>query len=197
MWDISTELLVQAAGAAIGYGLALILGVWLAGPTRPATALRRVAAPYLREPAIAWAAFAAVAAVVVLWWAPTPATRNPVTAGLLVLLFGLGFEALRRKTGREHPEADRHELERHARERVVHAFRALRERTAVAGTAVSRHAPALGDGGGNGTTAPPQPDPRLDQIERLARLHDTGVLDDAEFRAEKARILDTGERVGP
>ena len=67
IWGISTELLEQAAGAAIGYGLALILGVWLAGPTRPATAVRRVAAPYLREPAIAWTAFAAVAAVVMLW----------------------------------------------------------------------------------------------------------------------------------
>jgi Short C-terminal domain len=193
VWDISTELLVQAAGATIGYGLALILGVWLAGSTRPATAVRRVAAPYLREPAIAWLAFAAVAAIVVLWWAPTPATRNPATAALLVLLFGLGFEALRRKTAREFPEADRHELERRARERVVTAFHTLRERTAVAGAAVTRRAPAVGDGG-NGTTAP---DPRLDQIERLARLHDTGVLDDAEFRAEKARLLQPGsEPVG-
>ena len=196
VWDISTVLLREAAGAAIGYGLALILGVWLAGPTRPATAVRRIAAPYLREPAIAWTAFAAVAAIVVLWWQPTPATRNPVTAALLVLLFGLGFEALRRKTAREHPAADRHELERHARERVVHAFQALRERRAVAGAAVTQHALG-GDGDGNGTTAPPAPDPRLDQIERLARLHDTGVLDDAEFHSEKARILGRVERVGP
>jgi len=198
IWGISTELLEQAAGAAIGYGLALILGVWLAGPTRPAMAVRRVGAPYLREPAIAWTAFAAVAAIVMLWWEPTPATRNPVTAALLVLLFGLGFEALRRKTAREHPSADRHELERHARERVVHAFEVLRNRTATAGTAVMQRAPALGgDGAGNGTTAPPAPDPRLDQIERLARLHDTGVLDDAEFRAEKSRILGSGDPVGP
>jgi hypothetical protein len=142
-------------------------------------------------------AFAALAAVVTLWWEPTPATRNPVTAALLVLLFGLGFEALRRKTAREFPSADRHELEQHARERVTAAFRSLRERT-VAGAAVTHHAPALGgDGGGNGTPAPPAPDPRLDQIERLARLHDTGALDDGEFRAEKARILDRGgDRVG-
>lgn len=62
IWGIQTELLEQAAAAAIFYGLTLIVGVWLAGPTRPATALRRVAAPYLREPAIAYIAFAAVAA---------------------------------------------------------------------------------------------------------------------------------------
>ena len=196
VWTIETSLLEQAATAAIGYGLALILGVWLAGPTRPATAVRRVAAPYLREPAIAWTAFAAVAAVVVLWWAPTPATRNPITAVMLVVLFGLGFEALRRKTAREFPTADRHELERRTRERVTAAFRARRDRTAVAGAAVSHHAPApAGDGVGNGTSAPPVPDPRLDQIERLACLRDTGALDDAEFRTEKARILG-GEPVG-
>jgi hypothetical protein len=200
IWPIETRLLEQAASAAIFYGLALIVGVWLAGPTRPATAIRRVTAPYLREPAIAYTAFAAVAAIVVLWWAPTPAMRNPVTAALLVLLFGLGFEGLRRKAAREHPAADRHELERHARERVSHAFHALRERTAARGGSVAQRAPAVGDGrGGNGTTAPPTtPDPRLDQLERLARLHDTGVLDDSEFRAEKAHLLDrSGERVSP
>ena len=198
IWTIETRLLEQAASAAIFYGLALIVGVWLAGPTRPATAIRKVTAPYLREPAIAYGAFAAVAAIVVLWWAPTPAMRNPVTAILLVLLFGLGFEGLRRKAAREHPTADRHELEQHARERVAHAFQALRERTAAGGGAVVRRASAVGhDRAGNGTSAPPAAvDPRLDQLERLAHLHDTGVLDDGEFRAEKARLFDrTGERV--
>jgi hypothetical protein len=194
IWTIETRLLEQAASAAIFYGLALIVGVWLAGQTRPATAIRRVAAPYLREPAIAYTAFVAVAAIVVLWWAPTPAMRNPVTAVLLVLLFGLGFEGLRRKAAREHPSADRHELERHARERVAGAFRAVRTRAATgAGAVVQRR--SAPDPAGNGTTAP---DPRIDQLERLAHLHDTGALDDSEFRAEKARIFDRGaERVSP
>jgi hypothetical protein len=195
IWGIQTELLEQAAAAAIFYGLTLIVGVWLAGQTRPATALRRVAAPYLREPAIAYIAFAAVAAIVVLWWAPTPAMHNPATAALLVLLFGIGFEGLRRKAAREHPTADRHELEQRMRERVSGAFQALRARTAAGAGAVVQRArpPALA---GNGTTAPP--DPRIDQLERLAHLHDTGVLDDNEFRAEKARLLDrTGESVSP
>ena len=198
IWTIETRLLEQAASAAIFYGLTLIVGVWLAGSTRPATAIRRVTAPYLREPLIAYTAFAAVAAIVVLWWAPTPAMRNPVTAALLVLLFGLGFEGLRRKAAREHPDADRHELERHARERVAHAFHALRERTAAGGGAVVQRASAAGRGG-NGTTAPaPAPDPRIDQLERLARLHDSGALDDGEFRAEKARLSDrTGEPLSP
>ncbi|MEU8133938.1 SHOCT domain-containing protein [Streptodolium elevatio] len=35
----------------------------------------------------------------------------------------------------------------------------------------------------------PAGDPVVDQLERLARLRDQGVLDDAEFAAQKARIL--------
>ena len=36
---------------------------------------------------------------------------------------------------------------------------------------------------------PPAEDARLAQIEQLAELHGQGVLTDAEFAAEKARIL--------
>jgi hypothetical protein len=104
VWEIVTELLDQAATAAIGYGVFLVLGAWIAGPSGWATAIRRAAAPYLRRPAIAYGAFAVLAAVVVLWWAPTPATRNPLTAILLVLLSAGGLEALRRRTAREFPD---------------------------------------------------------------------------------------------
>ena len=45
-------------------------------------------APYLREPALAYGAFAVLAAIVVLWWSPTPAMRNPVTAVVLIVLSG-------------------------------------------------------------------------------------------------------------
>ncbi len=33
---------------------------------------------------------------------------------------------------------------------------------------------------------------RIDDLERLARLHDSGVLTDAEFDAQKAAVLETG-----
>ncbi len=96
VWTISTSLLVQAAGATIFYGAVLLLGAWLGGQTRPALAVRRAVAPYVRDPLPAYAAFAVLIAVVVLWWAPTPAFRNPVTAIILVVLLAGGFEALRR-----------------------------------------------------------------------------------------------------
>ena len=90
---------------AIGYGAVMVLGAWLAGPTSWAVGVRRALAPYLAQPALAWGAFAALVFVVVVWWSPTPATRNPVLALLLVALLALGFEALRRRTRREFPGA--------------------------------------------------------------------------------------------
>jgi len=32
-------------------------------------------------------------------------------------------------------------------------------------------------------------DDRFSELERLGALHDSGVLDDAEFKAQKARVL--------
>jgi hypothetical protein len=103
VWDVYDSLLVQAATAAIFYGAVMVLGAWLAGPTAWAVGLRRAVAPYLAQPALAYGVFAAVLFVVVVWWSPTPAMRNTVTAILLAGLLALGFEALRRKTRREFP----------------------------------------------------------------------------------------------
>jgi hypothetical protein len=105
VWDVYDTLLIEASTAAIGYGAVMVLGAWLAGPTAWAVDVRRALAPYLAQPALAYGAFAALMFIVVVWWSPTPATRNPVTALLLVALLALGFEALRRRTRGEFPDA--------------------------------------------------------------------------------------------
>jgi hypothetical protein len=105
VWDVYDTLLTQAATAAIFYGAVMVVGAWLAGPTAWAVGLRRALAPYLAQPALAYGVFAAVLFVVVVWWSPTPAMRNPVTAILLAGLLALGFEALRRKARHEFPSA--------------------------------------------------------------------------------------------
>ena len=105
VWDVYDTLLVQAATAAIGYGAVMVLGAWLAGPSTWAVDVRRALAPYLAQPGLAYGVFAALLFIVIVWWSPTPATRNPVTALLLAALLLLGFEALRRRTGREFPDA--------------------------------------------------------------------------------------------
>jgi hypothetical protein len=105
VWTIVTPLLREATVAGIFYGVILVFGAWLAGPTSVAVAVRRASAPYVREVLIAWAGFAAIVAAVVLWWAPTPAMHNPVTAILLIALLAVGFEGLRRKVASEVPDA--------------------------------------------------------------------------------------------
>ena len=109
VWDIYTPLFVQAATAGIVYGAILLLGAAIAGPTGWATALRRVCAPYLREPAIAYGALGLVL-LLLLAWSPTPATRNWLTIILGIALAVLGLEALRRQTAREFPDAERGEF---------------------------------------------------------------------------------------
>jgi hypothetical protein len=96
-----------------------------------------------------------------LVWAPTPAARNWVTVVCLTLLAVVGFEALRRQTAREFPEA-------------VPGKISLPK-------SLSRD---------RGAPETPE-DARLDRLGRLAELHTRGVLSDEEFGREKARILET------
>ena len=97
-WLIGTALLAQVAWALIVYGLVLVVGTWLAGPTRPAVWVRQTIEPVLRaRPGIAWAALAGVYLLLVLW-APVPALRNWVGVLFLGALVALGFEAFRRVT---------------------------------------------------------------------------------------------------
>jgi hypothetical protein len=173
-WTIATTLLDEIAVSTIGYGVLMWVGALLAGPTTAATAVRRFLAPYLREPGIAYVGLLVLLGVGILWWAPTPGTRNPVTALLLAILIAIGFEALRRRTGREFPDADRRVAEQHGRERLARAAAAAKE---------------WANGVRSGGSTAPAPDDRVEQLERLGRLHDTGALDDEEFRAEKHRIL--------
>ena len=112
-WTIATPLLSEAANAVIFYGLAMIAGAWFAGRTRPAVAARRAIAPYARSLAVTYGAFAVVVGLI-LWWGPTPATRNPLLALILIVLTAGGIEALRRQIVREYPEAERSDTMRWA-----------------------------------------------------------------------------------
>ena len=51
----------------------------------------------------------------ILWWGPTPATRNPLLALILIVLTAGGIEALRRQIVREYPEAERSDTMRWVR----------------------------------------------------------------------------------
>ena len=76
VWNIATSLLFAIAVAMIVYGLVIVASAWLAGPTRPAVAVRKALAPSLRDsPAVAYTAVGGLLFLIVLW-GPTPAFRN-------------------------------------------------------------------------------------------------------------------------
>ena len=191
VWEIATSLLVSVATAAIVYGIVMVAAAWLAGPTGWAVAARRLLAPYVREPAIAYGALALAMALLV-WWAPTPAWRNAVMVTILAGLLAAGVEALRRQVVREHPTATRASASAQRRERLAALAAGARRRgaelrTSVGGRAASASERLTTTSGTRGAASPE--DERLDQLERLARLQQAGLLDAAELRAEKDRIL--------
>jgi len=106
VFRVYSSLLVEAAVATIFYGAVIVLGAWLAGETRWATAVRRTIAPYLRQPELAYGALALIVGAHHRNTTPTPATRKPATAIVLIALLALGVEALRRQTAREFPPSD-------------------------------------------------------------------------------------------
>ena len=95
-----------------------------------------------------------MAAIVLLLlaWDPVPATGKVVPVILLIALLAYGVETLRRQAAREHPDASREETLRRLRERL---------------SGVTHRTPDDGD--------------RVEQLERLGRLRDSGVIDQAEF----------------
>jgi hypothetical protein len=156
-WGVATSLLVEAAQSTIAYGVVIVLGAWLAGPTRAATATRRFLAPFLQDARWAYGAVAVVVLILIAW-GPTPATRKPLGMLIFTILLCIGVEALRRKVKREFSDAPFPHIH----------LRLPRRRKSAA--------------------APPE-DPRLDELERLARLRDTGVLTEEEFQQQKAGAL--------
>jgi hypothetical protein len=164
-WSISTSLLVQAATATIAYGVVIFVAAWLAGPTRAAVATRAALAPWLQEPRYAYGGLAVIVLLVIAW-GPTPATQKVLPVLFMIGLLIAGVEVLRRQTAREHPNASREE----SLERMRARLSGLRPRRA---SSASSHG-----------------SDRLDQLERLGKLRESGVIDKNEFEREKARLLE-------
>jgi Short C-terminal domain len=149
------------------FGLVFVLAAWLAGHTRPATALRRALAPTLRDhPAWVYATAFAVLLLVVVW-GPAPAFRQLGYIIAFAVLLALGVHMLRRQAVSEFPDA-----------------RAGETMSSIRGWYQGRHQPQGGvselSAGGDAS--------RITELERLAGLHDRGALTDAEFAAEKATL---------
>jgi hypothetical protein len=173
-WAIATELLVSQAKALVIYGVVAIGGAWLAGPSKLATDLRRAMAPWADEPGIAYTGFALLVLAILLW-APTEGTKRLLPALILIAVFAVGFEMLRRQIEREWPDAkdpDWGEALRDVREAIGGLFGGAR-------AAIASRAGDTDD----------EEERRLARLERLGRLKESGVLTQRELTAEKRRIL--------
>jgi hypothetical protein len=101
-WEISTSLLAAQGGALIFYGIAIVLGAWVAGPGRLGRGVRRAIAPVLERRLIAYTALALLL-LLLFWWAPTPGLQRLPTSLLLILLMVIGLEFLRRQAVKDFP----------------------------------------------------------------------------------------------
>jgi hypothetical protein len=175
VWSIGTRMLRDVAQATIVIGIPAIAAAWLAGPMRPAVAFRRATAPWMRDQPGLVFGVAGVLVLLAIAWGPIPATRMVLPVLLMIALVILGVQALRKQTAEEFPEA------------TADGTRASLQ--AAAGRA--QRVVFGGRRAGNGAATSAEDD-RLEQLERLAHLHDTGALNDDEYAAEKSVVLANG-----
>ena len=105
--------------------------------------------------------------LLLLVWGPTPATKQAVTALILIGLLVLGFEMLRRQTARENPDASLADSSQRWNERISGLM-----------------------GGPRGEASATRQSDHLEALERLMRLKDSGALNEEEFQRQKLLILD-------
>lgn len=210
-YGISTSMLSSVAGNTIVLALLLILAATLGGPLAPARAFRRSVAPWLNgNPGLGYAVAYALLFLMVLV-EPIPAVRSWLMLPVFAALTGIGVWALERELAIEFPDA--------RREGQVDALRDLWDRLTghvnegvARGSAAARQAAGqVRDRIGTGEpqsprepfpqaasqpgAAPPRPPEapldgaHLELLERLGGLRSSGVISEAEFEAEKARIL--------
>jgi hypothetical protein len=99
-WNIITDLLRDGGLTVVGLGIILLLAVWIAGPSRRATASRRFLAPYLARAEIAFGVAAGLLLLLV-WWGPTAQTQRWQLVLASAIVLAVGVEVLRRQTARE------------------------------------------------------------------------------------------------
>ena len=104
IWSIETSVLRDIAVILVVYGALVLLATALAGPNRPAVAIRRWLAPSFRHhPVVVWLAALALF-LILLAWGPTTGDRALLGVLLLAATAAIAIEALRRQTLREFPE---------------------------------------------------------------------------------------------
>jgi hypothetical protein len=127
---------------------------------------------------------AAVVFLLLLWWGPTVAFRDPISLVVIAMLMAVGTESLRRQVAREFPDAHRRRVDIHSWWRELSNRVSERLPSAHAALAgAGSHADAVHNG--NGAIAASD----VELIGKLADLRDRGALTKREFDEEKRHIL--------
>jgi hypothetical protein len=104
IWSLETSVMRDIAIILVVYGALVLLATVLAGPNRPAVAIRGWLAPSFRHhPIVVWVA-ALFLFLILLAWGPTAGDRRLLGVALLAATTAVAIEALRRQTLREFPE---------------------------------------------------------------------------------------------
>jgi Short C-terminal domain len=212
-WSIGTSLMVSIATTIIIVGVFFSAAGWLASPTGSARGTRRVIAPALNRYLPYCYGGLAVVLAIYLVTASDVGLRLFLTVVVLGIMGGFGLRELAKQTEEEFPGLTFADVTAPTRKRIDKAVSDAKigERASkiklpdVKRPDVKRPSgmgiPDVrrpGGGRGAGHREPPPPtrveamqeeDARLSSLERLATLHEKGVLSDAEFAAEKARLL--------
>jgi hypothetical protein len=103
-WSIATRLMVDVAQGSFLFGLFVVLGAWLVGPGRRATAVRRFSAYSLREHAGYVRAGLATLILLLVVWGPVPWTQRFWTIVIFTVLAFAWLERIRHRTLEEFPD---------------------------------------------------------------------------------------------
>jgi hypothetical protein len=191
-WSIGTSLMTSIATTVIVVGVLFLAAGWLSSPTGSARATRRVIAPALRDysPYV----YTGLAIIVGVYFlsGPTQGLRSFLTTVIVAAMAAFGIHELRKQAAEEYPDAEFNDTFGSTRDRVVSAVKGanigerasklrLPEVRMRGEDSAAADAPTAVLGGAE--------DARLQRLERLAALHEKGILTDEEFAAEKSRLL--------
>lgn len=197
-WSIGTSLMISIATTVIVFGVLFGIAGWLGSPAGSARSSRRFMAPFLRDyiPYV----YTGLAILVCIYFlsASVQNLRSFLTTLIVAGFLAFGIHELRRQSEEEFPDAAIDDYFGGAKDRVVDAVRNANIAERVGEQASKLRLPER-SGGGEGEAARASGAPaddeegRLRRLERLAELHEKGVLSDEELAAEKARILGGGD----
>jgi hypothetical protein len=105
IWNIVAEGLSDIAITIAAIGFVGMFGAWLVGPSRRASRLRLVVAPWIENPYYAFGGLGVILLAIIAW-GPTRGARTPLTVLVCTVLAAVGLEILRRQSSMEAAAAE-------------------------------------------------------------------------------------------